>query len=117
VGEGVARDEGLEGGLREEGYRVAAPEEDSVGGVAIVIIGLGDVDAVDGLRVEDLELAEEAGGLDVVGFEPCVFARKEDDMVGPGIVEGEGGYGAEAIAVLQPGNGLALGRVSECLSR
>jgi hypothetical protein len=113
----VARDEGLEGWLREEGYRVAAPEEDPVWGVAAVIGLLGDVDAVDGLRVEDLELAEEAGGLDVVDFQPCVFAREKQHMVGPGVVEGQGGHGAEAIAVLQPGDGLALGGVSECLSR
>jgi hypothetical protein len=95
---------------------VATPEEDSVWRVVAVIIGRGDVDAVDGLRVKDFELAEEAGGLDVVDFQPCVFTREEQDMVGSGVVEGEGGYGAETITVLQPGDGLALGGVSEWLT-
>ena len=90
---------------------MAAPDEE-LG--FLVGVRLGDVDAVDGLGVEDLELAEEAGGLDVVDLEPGVFAGEEEDVVGSGVVEGEGGYGAKSIAVLQPCNGLALGGVSEC---
>jgi hypothetical protein len=103
----------LQGGVGEEGDGVAAPDEELC---FFVGIRLGDVDAVDGLRVKDLELAEEAGVLDVVDLEPGVFACEKEDTIGSDVVEGEGGYGAEGVDVLQPRDGLALGGVSECPS-
>ena len=57
---------------------MAAPEEDR--GLAAGV-GLGDVDAVDGLRGEDAELGELAGGLDVVDLEVGVFGCEEEDVV------------------------------------
>ena len=87
---------------------MTAPEEEAVLAGWKAIVGLGDVDAVDGLRVEDLEPAEEVGVVDVVDFEPCVFAGEEQHTVWAGLVEGESGYGAEAVAVLELGDGLGL---------
>jgi len=111
LGRGLACDEGAEGGGREEGDGMGAPDEDV--GLAFVVSGGRDVDAVDGLGGEDAELAEEAGGVDVVDLEPGVFAREEQGAVWADLVEGEGGYGAEGVAVLQPCDGLALGGVSD----
>lgn len=66
---------------------------------------------MNGLRVEHLDLAKQSRVLGVVDLDPCVFPRKEEDLVWTGMVEGEGGYGAEGITVLQLCRGLAL-RVS-----
>ena len=70
--------ERAEGSWREQGRRVAAPEEDE--GLAAGV-ELGDVDAVDGLCGKDAELGELAGGLNVVDLEVGVFGCEEEDMV------------------------------------
>jgi hypothetical protein len=78
---------------------VAAPEE-QLGFFRVAVIGLGNVDAVDGLGVKHPELAKQVGGLNVVDLEPSVFAGEEEDMVGSGLVQGESSYGIESITML-----------------
>lgn len=74
--------------------------DEQLGFFRAAVVGLGNVDAVDGLRVEYPELAKQTGGLDVVNLEPSVFAGEEEDMVGSGLVQGKSSYGAESIAML-----------------